>query len=75
MRNVSEKSYIENRNTHLMFKNCFSENGAMYKIIWKNVVQPDRTQITTWRKRFRCWITKATHTHSKCVILIALPRR
>jgi hypothetical protein len=25
--------------------------------------------------RFACWITKATDTHSECVILIAFPRQ
>jgi hypothetical protein len=27
------------------------------------------------RMRFACWITKATDTHSECVILIAFPRQ
>jgi hypothetical protein len=35
------------------------------------MVEPDRTQLTTWRMRFACWMTKATDTHSQCVILIA----
>ena len=25
---------------------------------------PDRPQITIWRMRIACWITKATHTHT-----------
>ena len=29
--------------------------------------------MTIWRKRIACWITKATNSHSVCVILIALP--
>jgi hypothetical protein len=41
--------------------------------MWKNIVQPDRTQITIWRMRIACWIPMATNTHSVCVILIALP--
>ena len=28
-----------------------------------------------WTMRFACWINKATETHSKYVILIALPRQ
>jgi hypothetical protein len=28
-----------------------------------------------WCMRFACWITKATNTHSKYVILIAFPRQ
>jgi hypothetical protein len=30
-----------------MFINFFSENGAVYEIMWKNVVEPDRPQMTT----------------------------
>jgi hypothetical protein len=29
--------------------------------------------MTIWRMRFACWITKAIHTHTKYVILIAFP--
>jgi hypothetical protein len=43
MRNVSDKSGRENKNTHFMFINFFSENLAVREIMWKNV---DRPQIT-----------------------------
>jgi hypothetical protein len=39
----------------------------------KNIEQPDRLQMTVWRMRIACWITKATNTHSECVTLIAFP--
>jgi len=32
--------------------------------LWKNVVDPDRPQMTIWRMRIACWIPKATHTHT-----------
>jgi len=32
--------------------------------MWKNIVDPDRPQMTIWRKRIACWIPKATDTHS-----------
>ena len=38
--------------------------------MWRNTVQPGRSQTTIWRKRIACWITKATDTHSEYVILI-----
>ena len=38
----------------------FLENRAAYKIIWKNLVQPDGPQ-------------KATNTHLECVTSIAFP--
>jgi hypothetical protein len=46
---------------------------AVYEIMWKNITQPDRPQMTIWRTRIACQITKATNTHSEYVILIALP--
>jgi hypothetical protein len=35
----------ENQNTHFMFNNYFHENGAIYEIVWKNMVEPDRPQM------------------------------
>jgi hypothetical protein len=43
--------------------------------MWKNTVEPDRPQLTIWRMRIVCWVTKATNTHSECVILTAFTRR
>jgi hypothetical protein len=48
-------------------------NRAVCEITWKNIVQPDRPQVTTRSMRFACWISKATTTHSENVILIAFP--
>jgi hypothetical protein len=45
MRNVSDKSYRENQNTHFMFSNLF-ENCAIYEIMWKNIVVLERTQLS-----------------------------
>jgi hypothetical protein len=39
------------------------------------MVEPDRPQMKIQRKRFACWITKATDTHSEYVILVAFPRQ
>ena len=41
--------------------------------MWKNILEPDRQQMTIWRTRIPCWITKATHRHTECVILIPFP--
>jgi len=38
--------------------------------MWKNTVEWGRPQMTMWRMRIACWITKATNTHSGCVTLI-----
>jgi hypothetical protein len=40
MRNVSDNSVRENQKTYFVFSDFFHpENRAVYKIIWKNVVQ------------------------------------
>jgi hypothetical protein len=39
----------------------------------KNSVELDRPQTTNWRTRIACWVTMATYTRWKHVILIAFP--
>ena len=45
----------------------------MYEIKWKNIIQPDRPQMTIWHMCLSCWIPKATNIHSGYVVLIAFP--
>jgi len=47
MRNVPDKIFQRN-STRFMFDNIFSENRALYEILWKNMVQSDRPQITIY---------------------------
>jgi hypothetical protein len=54
-----------------MFNNFFFENFSICEIMWKNIVKPGRPQMTIWRLRIACWITKATNARSECVIFIA----
>jgi hypothetical protein len=35
--------------------------------MWKNIVQPDRPQMTIWRMRIACWMPEATNTLSEYV--------
>jgi hypothetical protein len=71
---VSNKSCRENRNTHFCTLTFFPpENGAVYKIMWRNIVQRGRPQMIVWRMRPACWIPNAKNTHSQYVTLIALP--
>jgi len=75
MRNVSEK-FVEEIKTHNLCSITFfffSENRALYEIMWKNIVEPDKPRMIIWRVRIARWITKATDTHSAYVILIAFP--
>ena len=76
MRNVSNKCCRENQNTHFVFNHLFfHKNRAVYEVMQKNIVQPDRPQITIWCMSIAWSITKATNTHSKHVILTAFPRQ
>jgi hypothetical protein len=43
---IFQAKIVENQNTHFMFSDFFSENRAVYEIMWKNMVEPDRPQIT-----------------------------
>jgi hypothetical protein len=40
MRNVSDKRCRENQNTHFYVQYIFSENRALYEMMWKCVVEP-----------------------------------
>jgi hypothetical protein len=71
MRSVSDKGCRENENTFYVH---FPENLAFYEIMWKNVVEPGRPQMTIWRMRIACWIPKAKNTHSEYVIAFSRQR-
>jgi len=58
--------------THI---SCLPENCTAYEIMWKNVVEPDRPQMTIWRMRIACWITKAAETLSDCAMRIAFAQQ
>ena len=56
-----------------MLCNFLKKNSAFYEIMWKNVVEQDRPQMTTWHMCIACWIPKVTNTHSDYIILIDFP--
>jgi len=70
MRDISDK-FVEKNKTNILWSKTLFFNGAFYEIMRKNIVQPDRPQLTTWRMRIPCWMTKATNTQSQYIILIA----
>jgi hypothetical protein len=66
-----ETNCTEDQNTHFMFDKLFSpKNLAVYKIMWKNTVEPDCPHVTVWRMRIAYWITMSANSHSEDVILI-----
>jgi hypothetical protein len=64
---------VAEEKTHILCSITFSENRAIYEMMWKNMVEPERPQITIRRMRTASWITNVTDTHSEYVILIAFP--
>jgi hypothetical protein len=60
-----QTTFVENIKTHIVYSvTFFFENGTIYKVMWKNIVEPDRLQMTLWCMCISCWITKDTDTHS-----------
>ena len=67
---------LQRKSKHTFYvQNLFPKIGPNNEITWKNTVQLDSPQMTIWRMRFACRITKATNTYSQYVILIAFPRQ
>jgi hypothetical protein len=60
-----------------MLNNVFFENRAVCEIMWKNVVQRGRPQMTTKydaeNMGLPCWKAKFVDTKSEYMILIACP--
>jgi hypothetical protein len=60
--------------THIFYSvNFFSKIMLFFEIMWKNLVELGRPQITKWCMCIVCWITKATNTLSEYVLLTAFP--
>jgi hypothetical protein len=52
MGNNSNKA-TEKIKTHIFV--CLFENRVVHEIMWKNIVKPDRPQMTIWRMRIVCY--------------------
>ena len=64
---------VEKTKTQIFCSIKFKKKNAVNEIMWKNIVQPDRPQMTTWRMNIACWIPKVTNTHPKYVYLLLFP--
>jgi hypothetical protein len=71
MRNFATKvvEKIKRQNTYL--HNNFFFQRLVYKIVWTNVVEPERPQMKIWRMLFACWIQKATFTRYVSWLLLS----
>ena len=76
MRNVSDKSYRENQNTQFGFNKFFPKIMLFYEIMWKNMVQPDKLQMT--RQYSACSLHAGQlrlQTHSEYITLSAFAQQ
>jgi len=64
---------VEKIQTHTLCSifNFYLENRAVCEIMWKNIVEPSRPQMTIWCMYIACWIPKGTNTFLHYVIIIA----
>ena len=51
--------------------NFFSENRAVYLIMWKNAAEPESPQMTVWFMCISLSVPKAINTYPEYVILTA----
>jgi hypothetical protein len=71
---IFQTKIVEKIKTHILCSiTFFRKSHRLWDNVKKNIVQPGRPQMTVWRMRIACWITKASDTHSECVILIVFP--
>ena len=54
---------VEKIKTHFVLNNFFFSKSCHYQIMWKNIVERGRPQMTIWRMRFACQIPKTANTH------------
>jgi hypothetical protein len=58
---INDTFYVQ----YLSFK-----NSVVYEVMWNNIVERDKSQMTIWHIHIASWIPKATDTHSEYLILI-----
>jgi len=69
-----QTKFVEKIKTHILCSvTFFFENRVVYEIMWKNIVERGRPQMTIWRMSIACWIPKAINAHLQYAILIVLP--
>jgi len=73
MSDDSGKSYREMTTLIYCSITVFLDNRAVYGIMWKILLQPDRPQMTIMFMRTACWIARSTNTQPEYVLFTAFP--
>jgi hypothetical protein len=63
---------VEKIKAHILYSMILL-NRAVYEIKWKNIVEPERPQMTTRRMFIACWMPKTANTLSEYATLAAFP--
>ena len=66
---------VDKVRTHILCSVTFFDNRAVCEIMWKNIIEPGRLQMTIWCMHIAWWIPMATNTRSEYVILMGFPLR
>jgi hypothetical protein len=72
---IFEINVVEKIKTRILCSKCFSENRAVYDIMWRNIVEPVGHRWQYGACAFSRRIHKATNTHSEYVMFSAFPRQ
>ena len=56
-----------------MFDNFFSENRAIYEIMWKTMVELEGAK-TIWRMRAACWVRKVQRAKTHACAFTPTPK-
>ena len=68
--------FSKNQNTHFKFSNFFFPKIVPFvRLVWKNMVEPVRPQMTRWRMRVACWMTGVADTPLEWSKFTAFPRQ
>jgi hypothetical protein len=69
---IFQTKIVERIKTHFVFNN-FCKYCAVYALMWENIVDPGRPQMTIWPTHIACWIPKSKNMLSEYVTLIDFP--
>jgi len=67
-REMFHTEIVKEIKTHILCSVTFFLNHAIYDIMWENIVDAGRPQLTVWHTRIAFWIPKTTNTHSQYAI-------
>jgi hypothetical protein len=71
---MCQTKVVEKTTTHFVFSNPPHRKSCRHEVMCKHMAwyRAGLTYSVIWRVFMACWITKAIHTHSEYVILIAV---